>query len=374
MSRRSSPAILAAPLALALALLCVAGFPPGARAQQTAPQAEVKATVKSELPASITIQPRPVEDLKAVYATVESVHETLARTRIGGTIAELKVKEGDKVTTGQLLATVRDPKLPLQIVSLDARIQALQAQQHQAELELDRAQRLRASGTGTQQRLDDAQSAVDVARAQITAMKAERAVVEQQLREGEVLAPANGRILQVKVIDGAVVVPGETVASIATETYVLRLHLPERHARFMHEGDPVLVGNRGLAPATPQAATPQAAAPVGETALKRGTVRQVYPELSGGQVVADATVTGLGDFFVGERVRVYVATGTRQAIVVPPDWIVRRFGTDFLRLADGSETPVQVGGPIPALDGQPGGIEVLSGLKPGDVIVRPEGV
>ena len=179
------------------------------------------------------------------------------------------------------------------------------------------------------------------------------------------LAPANGRVLQVKVIDGAVVVPGETVASIATETYVLRLHLPERHARFMHEGDPVLVGSRGLAPASPQAT---------DAALKRGTVRQVYPELSGGQVVADATVSGLGDFFVGERVRVYVATGTRQAIVVPPDWIVRRFGTDFLRLADGTETPVQIGGPIPALDGQPGGIEVLSGLKPDDVIVRPEGV
>lgn len=361
MSRRSSPARLAAPLALAL--LCVAAYPSLSRAQPAQPAAQGGAQT------SITIQPRPVEDLKAVFATVESVHETLARTRIGGTIAELKVTEGDKVTTGQLLATVRDPKLPLQIVTLDARIQALQAQQHQAELELDRAQRLRASGVGTQQRLDDAQSAVDVARAQIAAMKAERAVVEQQLREGEVLAPANGRVLQVKVIDGAVVVPGETVASIATETYVLRLHLPERHARFMHEGDPVLVGNRGLAPAAPQAV-----APAGDMALKRGTVRQVYPELSGGQVVADATVSGLGDFFVGERVRVYVATGTRQAIVVPPDWIVRRFGTDFLRLADGSETPVQVGGPIPALDGQPGGIEVLSGLKPGDVIVRPEGV
>lgn len=360
MFRRSSSARLAA--AFALALLSAA-FPSVSHAE----------------PASITVQPRPVEDLKAVFATVESVHETLARTRIGGTVAELKVKEGDKVATGQLIATVRDPKLPLQIAALEARIQALQAQQHQAELELDRARRLRTSGTGTQQRLDDAQSAVDIARAQIAAMRAERSVVEQQLREGEVLAPANGRILQVKVIDGAVVIPGETVASIATETYVLRLHLPERHARFMHEGDPVLIGDRGLAPTTPLA-TPPATAAGGEAgrqptvALKPGTVRQVYPELSGGQVVADATVTGLGDFFVGERVRVYVATGTRQAIVVPPDWIVRRFGTDFLRLADGSETPVQVGGPIPALDGQPGGIEVLSGLKPGDVIVRPEGV
>lgn len=317
---------------------------------------------RSQTADRLTVQPRAVEDLKAVYATVESVHETVARTRIGGTLAQLTVKEGDTVTAGQVIASVRDPKLPLQLAALDARIQALQAQQRQAELELDRARQLRASGTGTQQRLDDAQAALDVARAQIAAMKAERAVVEQQQREGEVLAPANGRILQIKAVDGTVVQPGEPVTTLATETYVLRLHLPERHARFLREGDPVLVGERGLASTD---------AP--ET-LKRGAVRQVYPELSQGRVVADATVTGLGDFFVGERVRVYVATGTRTAMVVPPAYVIRRFGADFVRLADGSEAPVQVGGVIPAIAEQPGGLEILSGLKPGDVIVRPAGV
>lgn len=348
-----------ASLVLAASLLFAAVPPSGALAQADAGAGP------------LIVRPRAVEDLKAVFATVESVHETLARTRIGGTIADLKAKEGDKVSMGQVVATVLDPKLPLQLAALDARIQALQAQQHQAGLELDRARQLRASGTGTQQRLDDAQSAVDVARAQIAAMRAERAVVDQQLREGEVSAPANGRILQVKAIDGAVVMPGETVASIATETYVLRLRLPERHARFMHEGDAVLVGDRGLAPATPPGG--EAAQDAKPLDLKRGTVRQVYPEMSGGQVVADATVSGLGDFFVGERVRVYVATGTRQAFVVPPDYVLRRFGTDFLRLADGTEVPVQVGGPIPRVGDQLGGIEVLSGLRPGDAIVRPEG-
>ncbi|UKJ77196.1 efflux RND transporter periplasmic adaptor subunit [Azospirillum brasilense] len=316
-------------------------------------------------PGTLTVQPRPVEDLKAVFATVESVRETLARTRIGGTVADLKATEGDKVTVGQVIATVHDPKLPLQLAALDARIRALTAQQHQAELELGRARQLRSSGTGTQQRLDDAQAALDVARAQIAAMEAERSVVDQQAREGEVLAPAAGRILQVKVIDGAVVMPGEPVASIATDTYILRLRLPERHARFLKEGDPVLVGQRGLAPV--------ALAEPGATALVRGAVRQVYPEMAGGQVIADATVSGLGDFFVGERVRVYVATGTRDAVVIPPDWLLRRFGTDFVRLADGSEVPVQAGGEIPTVGDRPGGLEILSGLKPGDVIVRPAG-
>ncbi|MGY0780871.1 hypothetical protein ACW7BC_23530 [Azospirillum argentinense] len=74
---------------------------------------------------SLTVQPRPVGDLKAVFATAESVRETLARTRIGGTVADLTVTEGDKVPLGQVIATVRDPKLPLELAALDARIQAL---------------------------------------------------------------------------------------------------------------------------------------------------------------------------------------------------------------------------------------------------------
>ncbi len=331
----------------------------------------------ADAPASrITAQLQPVDDLKAVFATVESVDQAVARTRIGGTIADLRVEEGGRVEAGQVIATVRDPKLPLQLTALEARIRALQAQQHQAELELDRALQLRASGTGTQQRLDDARAAVDVARAQIAAMTAERAVVEQQQREGDVLAPAAGRVLQVKIVDGAVVQPGEPVASIAVENYVLRLRLPERHARFLRQGDAVLVGERGLAPAhiAPNGidltGIPPTGAPEG---LRRGTVRQVYPEMADGQVVADATVAGLGDFFVGERVRVYVATGLREVILVPPDYVIRRFGADFVRLDDGTEIPVQVGGLIPAVGDRPGGLEILSGVKPGDILVRPEG-
>lgn len=315
----------------------------------------------------LIVERRPTEDLKAVFATVESVHQTRARARIAGTVTDLRITEGDRVAAGQLLATVRDPKLPLQLAALDARLRSLDAQQRQAEAELTRARALRSSGTGTQQRLDDAQTALDVVSAQAAAMRAERAVIEQQLRDGEVLAPAAGRVLKVEVTDGTVAMPGEPVATLALETYVLRLHLPERHARYIRTGDPVLVGERGLA----ASAQPATGEPAG---LRRGRVVQVYPELSGGQVVADAEVSGLGDFFVGERVRVHVATGTRDAIVVPPDFVLRRMGADFVRLADGSEIPVQVGGPVPAVDGRPGGLEILSGVRPGDVLVPPEAV
>lgn len=318
-------------------------------------------------PARWTVESRPVEDLKAVFATVESVRQVRARTRIAGTLAGLTVREGDRVAEGQVIATVRDPKLALQRAALDARLTSLQAQMRQAQTDLDRAAQLRATGSGSQQRLDDARTALDVLKAQSAAMAADRAVVEQQTREGDVLAPAAGRVLAVPVVDGAVVMAGEAVATLATDRTVLRLRLPERHARFIRAGDPVLVGERGLPPVPGEA---EGTAP---ESLTRGTVTLVYPELLDGQVVADAEVTGLDGTFVGERVRVLVATGRRPATVVPAAFVTRQLGADTVRLSDGRTVVVRLGRAVPATDGQPGGVEILSGLRPGDELMGPEG-
>ncbi|MCW2248857.1 RND family efflux transporter MFP subunit [Azospirillum fermentarium] len=310
-------------------------------------------------PTRWTVISRPVEDLKAVFATVESVRQVKARTRIAGTLDGLTVREGDRVAEGQVIATVRDPKLALQRAALDARLTSLQAQMRQAQMDLDRASQLRATGSGSQQRLDDARTALDVLKAQSAAMAADRAVVEQQTREGDVLAPAAGRVLAVPAVDGAVMMAGEAVATLATDRTVLRLRLPERHARFIHVGDPVLVGDRGLSPEP--------------HSLTRGTVTLVYPELVDGQVVADAVVAGLDGTFVGERVRVLVATGQRTATVVPAAFVTRQLGADTVRLADGRTVVVRVGRAVPAVDETTGGVEILSGLHPGDELVLPEG-
>ena len=81
---------------------------------------------------------RSVADEKAVFATVESISVVPARGRIGGTIVQLNVREGDPVKSGQAIATVGDEKLALQMKSLDAQISALQAQSDQAQIDFDR--------------------------------------------------------------------------------------------------------------------------------------------------------------------------------------------------------------------------------------------
>ncbi len=306
--------------------------------------------------AEFIVERQRVVDLKIVFATVESMDITTARARIGGTLRNLEIDEGDLVTRGQRIATVEDEKLPQELAAIDARIGALRARVDLAALDFERISALRDRNTVSQARLDEAQAAFDVVTGELAAAEAEREVVRQRLKEGDVLVPAAGRILEVQAIDGAVVMPGEAIATLAVETYVLRLRLPERHARFIEVGDDVLVGRGGLTTSDEVG---------GDTPQRAGTVRKVYPQMAEGRVVADVAVEGLGDFFVGERVPVYVATGERETILVPIDFVYRRHGLTYVRLNDDSEVVVQPGPKTEA------GIEILSGLRPGDVLGEP---
>lgn len=299
----------------------------------------------------LEVEVREVPDYKAVFGTVESVDQTTARARIAGTVEDLAIDEGSKVEAGEIVAEVVDEKLPLELAALDARIDSLRSELKLAQTEVERARILRERGAVAQSVLDDALTNLEVTQGQRAAAEAERQVVEQRLAEGAVRAPTAGRVLDVHVTAGSVVMPGEVIATIAAERYVLRLHLPERHARFLEVGDTVQVSSRGVAEC-------------GED-LREGAIRQVYPRMDDGRVVADVEVGGLGDFFVGERTCVYVATGTRQTIVIPPEYLFRRFGVAYVRVDGVGEVVVQPGQSLPE------GVEILAGLRPGDVVLPP---
>jgi RND family efflux transporter MFP subunit len=307
---------------------------------------------------TFVVAPKTVADEKAVFATVESTSVVPARARIGGTVVQLTVKEGDGVKQGQVVATIGDEKLALQMNSLDAQIAGLEAQLAQAQTDLTRGEDLFSRGTIPKTRLDEARTAFNVATNALKSRTAERSVIQQQVTEGSVLAPASGRVLKVPVTTGTVIMAGETVASVAEQNFVLRLRVPERHARFLKVGDPVRIDGEEL----------------GKSGAQFGTIRLVYPLIEDGRVTADAEVAGLGDYFVGERIRVWVSAGERTSFIVPGSFIVTRFGIDYARVRKDAKTaidvPVQRGRELPRPD-MPDALEILSGLKSGDVLVRP---
>ncbi len=298
---------------------------------------------------SLTLEPVALTDWKAVFGRIEARDRLPARARLGGTLVDLAVKEGDTVTAGQVIGRIVDEKLDFQLSALDAQKTALDAQLANAEAELTRGEELLARGVTTAQRLDALRTQVDVLRGQIAALAAQRAVIEQQASEGAVLAPAAGRVLDVPVAMGAVVLPGEVVALIGGGGTFLRLAVPERHAAALAEGAMLPIeGPEGQA---------------------EGRLERIYPLIENGRVVADVAVEGISDRFVDARVLVRLPLDTRDALAVPATALITRAGVDFVATVGphGLSLRTVVPGARHSLDGVEM-VEILSGLAPGDVI------
>jgi RND family efflux transporter MFP subunit len=301
---------------------------------------------------TLKLAPTTVPEWKAVYGRIEARDSVPARARIGGTLVSLDVTEGDTVKAGQKIATVRDDKIAFQVDALDAQLRALRSQLANAESELARGESLVAKGVTTTQRLDQLRTQVDVLRNQVAATDAQRAVVVQQGSEGEVLAPADGRVLTVPVTMGAVIMPGEPVATIGGGGFFLRLAIPERHAAMLEEGAALRIET-----------------PKGEAA---GKLAKVYPQIENGRVIADVEVEGLDTAFVDARVLVRVPVGEREALVVPAAAVSTRFGVDYVTVksGEGEVARAVISGEAVDADGKPA-LEILTGLVAGDEVILP---
>jgi RND family efflux transporter MFP subunit len=323
--------------------------------------AAAAAVPQAAFTAEFAVHAITIPEMKAVFGQVESRTVVAARARIGGTIREIRVSEGSEVREGDVIGVVVDDKIALQLAAADAKIAALKSELANARTELERAERLVAQGVATQSRLDAARTALEVATNQVAAAEADKAVIAQGAREGDVLAPATGRVLTVPITAGSVILAGEEVARIATGPYYLRLSLPERHAAEITEGAAVEVGARGRSQPSGQ-----------PEATVRGRIVKVYPEIVDGRVIADVDVSGIGSYFVNERTLISIPVGKRSVLAVPQKAVTTLHGVDYVSIAAAigsmdvavilGETFQNNGGTL---------VEILTGLKDGDRIVLP---
>jgi len=302
----------------------------------------------------LTIRAQVVDDLKPVPATLTTRDMAEARARISGTLVALSVKEGDLVRQGQVIGRIRDDRLTLQTGAFDAQVAAAAAEAARAQADLARTRDLFSHGVYAQARLDQVEAQAKAANANLNAARAQRGASAELGAQGAILAPATGRVLVADVPVGSVVMPGQSIARITAGPLVVRIELPEGQARALKVGDFVDLAAKDL-----------------RGAAARGTISQIYPSITGGQVTADVTAPNLPDDLIGQRVRAAIKIGERQAIVIPKRYVATRFGVDYARLvgADGaiSESPIQTRASATADT-----VEILSGLRLGDILTPAE--
>lgn len=299
---------------------------------------------------TLVLQPTQITEWKPVYGRVEAKDTVPARTRLGGIVEMMGVSEGDTVTAGQRIALVRDEKIAFQIASIDAQMRAVTSRLETAQSDLERAQTLVQRGVGTVQKVDQLQNEVTVARNDYAALEAQRSVLLKQEEEGAVLAPLGGRVLSAPVTRGAVVLNGDTVASIGGGGFFLRLAIPERHAAMLKQGASLRIATGG--------------------AQTEGRLAKIYPLIENGRVIADVDVDKLDADFIDARVLVEVPVGTREALLAPRSAIKTRSGIDFVTVESGGERverSVIVGETLQRDEGER--VEILTGLAAGDVLV-----
>ncbi|MBW8282705.1 MAG: efflux RND transporter periplasmic adaptor subunit [Rhizobium sp.] len=296
-----------------------------------------------------------IPEWKAVYGRVEARDSVSARARIGGTVVDLKVTEGDDVKAGDVIAVVKDDKIDFQIAAIEAQLLGLRASMENAQSELTRGEELIKRGVTTAQRLDALRTQVDVVRNQIAAAEAQRSVVVEQGKEGAVLAPADGKVLTVPVTKDAVIMAGEPVATIGGGGFFLRLAIPERHADLLRQDASIEIDSGN-----------------GNGHQSTGRLAKIYPEIDNGRVIADVEVEDLPTAFVNKRLLVRVPVGERDALLLPVDALTNRFGVDYVTVKSGegtAERAVVTAKPI-LHDGREM-TEILTGLAAGEEVLLP---
>lgn len=324
-----------------------------AGASETAPQAAAVAQAVAPQGGPPGVEAVPVavvrlqDDAQAV-GTLRSRQSVMLKPEVAGRIAEIAFRDGTRVRSGQTL------------VRLDDTLQRAELKQAEAQLSIARANLKR-----NQELLREkfvAQRAVDESRAALRVAEAQVALARARLARMTITAPFAGVVGIAKVGLGDYVKDGAELVNLEDiEALYVDFRLPERLQAKVKRGQLALVHVDAL-PEQQFSALIEAIDPLvdadGRSLSLRGCIDNRALQLRPGMFA-----------------RVTTVFGTRErALVIPEEAIVPQGGRQFvLRLdagpqdAPGLRTARRV--EIKMGLRQPGRVEVLEGLKAGDLIV-----
>lgn len=160
--------------------------------------------------------------------------------KVGGKIGSLKVKVGDQVRAGQLLATLDATEAGAQAAATAAQVRAAEAQLALAQDTARRTQAMVQSGSFAEASGVQSTQQQALAQAQLDAAKAQSALTRVSLGNHSLVAPFAGTVTKVPDGIGEVVGPGAPLFEVVN-TKVLKLSttVSEHDANLLTLGAPV---------------------------------------------------------------------------------------------------------------------------------------
>jgi len=345
---------------LLILILLFASCGNGADSDKGNAQRAVIKGVKTE-----SVHKKQVDEYYRTSGTVKAKTISDVASRVMGTVTSIKVKEGDRVSEGDVLLTIDDRDLRQRALAAHEAyfeasnyLDAADKNGRLAELTYERYKNLFDDKAISAHEMDEIENRKDVAaseagraRAALGRAKANMEEAEINLGFTKVKAPVTGIVTGKDVEVGSMAVPGRTLMRVEdNSSFRLDVSVDEKLSGRLEPGMNVYADVEALG--------------------KRidGRVTEVVPAVDPGtrSFLVKIGLDGEG-LKSGLYASVRIPAGRREALLIPPSAIVRKGQLEGVYTVNGEGVAtyrlVRTGNEY---DGR---LEVLSGLKDGDVVI-----
>jgi RND family efflux transporter MFP subunit len=313
----------------------------------------------------IKVHPSQVDSYYETSGTVMAKTISAISSRVMGTVTSINVKEGDRVSKGQLLLTIDDRDLIQRMKTAEEgykeSLKALEAAKENRSLmdiTYKRYRDLYDEKAISEQEMDEIKtkkrvSDIEYQRAQAMAKGAEAALLEAKINLGfaNITAPISGVITEKKIEVGSMAVPGTPLLTLEDDSsFRMEVNIDERLSGRLRVGMPVdvIIDSMGKQIKGEVSEIVPAVDPVSRTFLMKVDIK------------GESLRTGLYG-------RVLVPEGKREAILIPKESVIEKGQLVGVYAVDDkgiiTYRLIKIGKTYNEK------VEVLSGLSDGDRIV-----
>lgn len=330
--------------------------------------------------AVVSAHTEPLDVLYRASGTVRGRSTAVITSKTTGYVRDVKVRPGDRVVTGQLLALLEAKDSAASARRAGAGLDTASQTKGEAEHALeaariaatiakttrDRVAALAAGGSVSKQQLDDAdaqwraavaQEQVAEARLRSAASRiaqagAEVAEAMTMLDYAKITAPFDGRVIERRIDPGSMASPG-VVLLVVEDDVRLRVEasVGESFAAAIVMGDQATVTTDALPQPLP------------------ARVTEIVPSIEAGSrafIVKVDLPDGVTGLRAGMFARAAFKVGTRPRLVVPKGAVTSLGALDRVLVVEGDRARLRM---ITVGDAQDAWVEVLSGLEAGERVV-----
>jgi membrane fusion protein (multidrug efflux system) len=290
---------------------------------------------------TVRAQEDAVEVKVAALGTLQADQSITIAPEIQGIVTSIDFTDGQRLEKDGLIITLDSGSLKARLMQAQARVTLTRAN-------FERAERLRKQGSGTERARDEALNDMKSA-------EADAAAAQADLDKAMIRAPFGGIIGLRQVSLGQFLRPGDPIATLAdVDNLRIDFRVSEVFLTRIEKGQEVSVRLDALP---------------GETF--KGIISAVDPvvDINGRAISVRALLANeSGKLRPGLFGRVDIVTQTRKSVVVPEAAIVpQQTGAKAVFVVSDKNIaelrPVEIG------ERQPGKVEILSGVKPGEIVV-----